>query len=43
MLVDFVNTMDEAGVPIYAISAENEPDSGGLNHTVPFTASEFAE
>ena len=33
-LVDFVTTMEEAGVPIYAISAENEPDSGGMNHTV---------
>jgi glucuronoarabinoxylan endo-1,4-beta-xylanase len=42
-LVDFVTTMEEAGVPIYAISAENEPDSDGLNHTVSFTATELAE
>ena len=42
-LVDFVTTMEEAGVPIYAISAENEPDSGGMNHTVSFTATELAE
>ncbi len=43
MLVDFVNTMSDAGVPIYAISAENEPDSGSLNHTVPFTPVELAD
>ncbi len=42
-LVDFVTTMEEAGVPIYAISAENEPDSGGMNHTVSFTATELAD
>jgi glucuronoarabinoxylan endo-1,4-beta-xylanase len=38
-----VTTMEEAGVPIYAISAENEPDSAGLNHTVSFTATELAD
>jgi glucuronoarabinoxylan endo-1,4-beta-xylanase len=43
LLVDFVTTMREAGVSIYAISAENEPDSAGLNHTVSFTATELAE
>jgi glucuronoarabinoxylan endo-1,4-beta-xylanase len=42
-LVDFATTMEQAGVPIYAISAENEPDSGGMNHTVSFTPSELAE
>ncbi len=42
-LVNFVATMEEAGVPIYAISAENEPDSDGLNHTVSFTANELAD
>ena len=41
-LVNFVTTMEEAGVPIYAISAENEPDSGGMNHTVSYTAAELA-
>jgi glucuronoarabinoxylan endo-1,4-beta-xylanase len=41
--VDFVETMAGEGVPIYAISAENEPDSGGMNHTVSFTATELAE
>jgi glucuronoarabinoxylan endo-1,4-beta-xylanase len=43
MLVDFATTMEQAGVPIYAISAENEPDSGGMNHTVSFTPAELAE
>ncbi len=43
MLVNFVTTMREAGVPIYAISAENEPDSGGMNHTVDFTPTELAD
>lgn len=42
-LVDFVNTMKDEGVPIYAISAENEPDSGGMNATTSFTATELAE
>lgn len=42
-LAQFVATMEAAGVPIYAISAENEPDSGGMNHTVSFTATELAD
>jgi len=42
-LVDFVTTMEEAGVPIYAISAENEPDSGGMNHTISMSATEMAD
>ncbi len=42
-LVDFVTTMEEAGVPIYAISAENEPDSGGMNHTISMNATEMAD
>lgn len=41
-LVDFVSTMKAAGVPIYAISAENEPDSGGMNRTISFTPTELA-
>ena len=41
-LVTFVNTMKEAGVPIYAISAENEPDSNGMNATTSFTPTELA-
>jgi glucuronoarabinoxylan endo-1,4-beta-xylanase len=41
-LVEFVNDMKDKGVPIYAVSAENEPDSAGLNHTVPFSAEEMA-
>jgi glucuronoarabinoxylan endo-1,4-beta-xylanase len=41
-LVSFVTTMKNAGVPIYAISAENEPDSKGLNATTWYTAEELA-
>lgn len=41
-LVAFVNTMKDAGVPIYAISAQNEPDSQGINGTTSFTATELA-
>jgi glucuronoarabinoxylan endo-1,4-beta-xylanase len=41
-LVSFVNTMKSAGVPIYAVSAENEPDSKGLNATTWFTPAEMA-
>jgi glucuronoarabinoxylan endo-1,4-beta-xylanase len=41
-LVTFVTTMKNAGVPIYAISAENEPDSGGMNGTTSYTAAELA-
>jgi glucuronoarabinoxylan endo-1,4-beta-xylanase len=43
MLVDFVNDMADHGVPIYAISAENEPDSGGLNHTISMSETEMAD
>ena len=38
----YVNTMKSAGVNIYAISAENEPDSGGMNATTSYTAAELA-
>ncbi len=41
-LASFVTTMKNAGVPIYAVSAENEPDSQGLNATTWFTATEMA-
>lgn len=41
-LASFVTTMKNAGVPIYAISAENEPDSKGLNATTWFTPTELA-
>ncbi len=41
-LATFAKTMKAAGVPIYAISAENEPDSGGMNGTTSFTANELA-
>ena len=42
-LVDFVNTMKAAGVPIYAISAENEPDSNGMNGTTSYSPIELAD
>ena len=41
-LAAFVQNMKGQGVPIYAVSAENEPDSGGMNGTTSFTASELA-
>jgi len=41
-LAGLVKTMKDAAVDIYAISAENEPDSKALNHTVPFTPDELA-
>jgi glucuronoarabinoxylan endo-1,4-beta-xylanase len=41
-LANFATTMKNAGVPIYAISAENEPDSKGLNATTYYTADEMA-
>ncbi len=41
-LATFVATMKTAGVPIYAVSAENEPDSGGMNGTTSYTATELA-
>jgi len=41
-LATFVTTMKNSGVPIYAISAENEPDSKGLNATTWYTADEMA-
>lgn len=41
-LANFVTTMKTAGVPIYAISAENEPDSKGANATTTYTAAEMA-
>jgi glucuronoarabinoxylan endo-1,4-beta-xylanase len=41
-LVTYINTMKGLGVNIYAISAENEPDSGGMNATTSYTADEMA-
>jgi glucuronoarabinoxylan endo-1,4-beta-xylanase len=41
-LASFVTTMKNAGVPIYAVSAENEPDSKGLNATTWYTPTELA-
>ncbi len=41
-LVSFLTTMKNAGVPIYALSAENEPDSKGANNTTSYTADQMA-
>jgi glucuronoarabinoxylan endo-1,4-beta-xylanase len=41
-LVNFVTTMKNAGVDIYAISAENEPDSKGMNATTVYSPEELA-
>jgi glucuronoarabinoxylan endo-1,4-beta-xylanase len=41
-LVSFLTTMKNAGVPIYALSAENEPDSKGANSTTTYTAAQMA-
>jgi glucuronoarabinoxylan endo-1,4-beta-xylanase len=41
-LVTYINDMKTAGVNLYAISAENEPDSNGMNATTSYTAAELA-
>jgi glucuronoarabinoxylan endo-1,4-beta-xylanase len=41
--VAFVEAMKQEGVPIYAISAENEPDSDGMNATTSYTPTELAD
>ena len=41
-IVTFVTNMKSSGVPIYAVSAENEPDSKGLNSTTYYTEAEMA-
>ena len=41
-LVSFLTNMKNQGVPIYALSAENEPDSKGLNSTTDYSATEMA-
>ncbi len=41
-IVTFVTNMKKQGVPIYAVSAENEPDSKGLNATTYYTETEMA-
>jgi len=41
-LVSFLTTMKNQGVPIYALSAENEPDSKGANSTTDYSAAEMA-
>jgi glucuronoarabinoxylan endo-1,4-beta-xylanase len=41
-LVSWVQMAASQGVPIYAVSAENEPDSCGINQTTSYSASELA-
>ena len=41
-LVTWVQNAKSQGVPIYAVSAENEPDSCGINSTTSFSAAQLA-
>ncbi len=41
-LVTWVNNAKTQGVPIYAVSAENEPDSCGINSTTSYSAAQMA-
>jgi glucuronoarabinoxylan endo-1,4-beta-xylanase len=41
-LVSWVQSAKSQGVPIYAVSAENEPDSCGINSTTSYSATELA-
>ena len=41
-LVTWVNNAKTQGVPIYAVSAENEPDSCGINSTTSYSAAQLA-
>ena len=41
-LVTWVQTAKSQGVPIYAVSAENEPDSCGINQTTSYSATQLA-
>jgi len=41
-LVSWVQNAKSQGVPIYAVSAENEPDSCGINSTTSFSAAQLA-
>jgi glucuronoarabinoxylan endo-1,4-beta-xylanase len=41
-LVSWVQNAGTQGVPIYAVSAENEPDSCGINQTTSFSATQLA-
>ena len=41
-LVTWVTNAKTQGVPIYAVSAENEPDSCGINSTTSYSAAQLA-
>ncbi len=41
-LVTWVTNAKNQGVPIYAVSAENEPDSCGINQTTSYSAAQLA-
>ncbi len=41
-LVTWVQNAKNQGVPIYAVSAENEPDSCGINSTTSYSAAQLA-
>src|SRR5207253_11048705 len=41
-LASYVQKAMSQGVPIYAVSAENEPDSCGINQTTSFSAAQLA-
>src|ERR1039457_3642350 len=42
-LVTWVQNAKTQGVPIYAVSAENEPDSCGINSTTVYSAAQLAD
>jgi len=41
-LATYVQTAKSQGVPLYAVSAENEPDSCGINQTTSYSATQLA-
>jgi glucuronoarabinoxylan endo-1,4-beta-xylanase len=41
-LVSWVKNAKSQGVPIYAVSAENEPDSCGINQTTSYSSTQLA-
>jgi glucuronoarabinoxylan endo-1,4-beta-xylanase len=41
-LVSWVQNAKSQGVPLYAVSAENEPDSCGINSTTSYSATQLA-
>ena len=41
-LVTWVQNAKSQGVPLYAVSAENEPDSCGINQTTSYSATQLA-